>query len=125
MEETKKGQGEESQEQILRIARVTHEANRAYCASIGDYSQPSWVVAPTWQIESAINGVKEHLRNPGMTPRQSHELWLAQKEADGWKYGPEKDAAKKEHPCFVPYDELPEAQRRKDSLFSAIVEALS
>ena len=28
-------------------------------------------------------------------------------EADGWKYGPVKDPEKKEHPCFVPYDDLP------------------
>jgi hypothetical protein len=56
-------------------------------------------------------------------PSASHESWLEEKRADGWKYGPVKDAAKKEHPCFMPYDGLPVDQRLKDYLFSAIVEA--
>jgi hypothetical protein len=105
------------------IARVCHEANRAYCASLGDFSQPSWDDAPTWQRESAINGVRAHLKSDLM-PRESHELWLKEKADAGWSYGAVKDAVKKVHPCFVPYDELPEAQKRKDSLFSAIVAAL-
>ena len=37
--------------------------------------------------------------------------------------GPVKDPEKKEHPCFLPYDELPLSQRIKDYLFTAVVEA--
>jgi len=36
-----------------------------------------------------------------------------------------KDPEKKQHPCFVPYDELPIQQRRKDALFVSIVRALT
>jgi hypothetical protein len=35
-----------------------------------------------------------------------------------------KDAEKKEHPCFRPYDELPAEQKIKDALFIAVVHAL-
>ena len=42
---------------------------------------------------------------------------------EGWKYGPVKDADKKEHPCFLPYHNLPLEQRMKDYLFGAIVAA--
>ena len=106
------------------IARVAHEINRAYCASLGDTSQPSWDDAPEWQKGSALAGVDMHLANPNATPENSHESWLAQKTAEGWKYGPVKDAQKKEHPCFLPYAELPPEQKAKDYLFRAVVHAL-
>lgn len=108
---------------VVGIAMVCHEANRAYCEAIGDYSQKKWYDCPKWQQESAINGVNFHLSNAA-TPEQSHAAWLKEKEATGWKYGPIKDEEKKEHPCFVPYEELPMEQRRKDYLFAAIVDAL-
>ena len=109
------------------ISRVAHEANRAFCASIGDLSQPGWDQAPEWQKESAIEGVCAHLnaleRGKELAPSASHELWMQTKLADGWKYGPVKDPQKKEHPCMVPYDQLPREQRSKDFIFGAIVKA--
>lgn len=108
----------------ISIAQICHEANRAYCMTIGDFSQPSWDIAPDWQKKSAINGVEFHLNNPVALPSQSHENWLSEKIANGWKYGPIKDPDKKEHPCCVSYDELPIQQRLKDSLFIAIVDTL-
>lgn len=104
------------------IARVCHEVNRAYCQSIGDNSQPSWDEAPDWQKSSATNGVYFHLCND-VTPEMSHESWMAQKVSEGWVYGPVKDPLKKEHPCMVPYSELPVEQRTKDYLFKAVVDA--
>lgn len=107
----------------LRIARTCHEANRAYCAALGDLSQPSWEEAPQWQKDSAVAGVRFHIANPGAGPEASHESWLAQKEADGWVYGEEKDAEAKTHPCMVPFAELPQEQQAKDYIFRAIVHA--
>lgn len=106
------------------IARVAHEVNRAYCASLGDTSQPAWEEAPDWQRQSALAGVDMHLANPDATPEQSHESWLAQKTADGWTHGDVKDPEKKQHPCFLPYAELPAEQRAKDYLFRGVVHAL-
>lgn len=106
------------------IARVCHEVNRAYCASIGDTSQPAWEDAPEWQRQSAITGVRFTIGNPGAPPSASHESWLAEKERDGWKYGAVKDPVAKEHPCFVPYGDLPVEQRSKDYLFQAVVRSL-
>lgn len=109
---------------IKDIAEMAHETNAAYCRSIADYSQPTWSMAPSWQTDSAINGVQFHLDNPNAEASASHESWMKQKLADGWKYGPAKDPVKKEHPCMVPFDKLPEHQQIKDHLFKAIVHAL-
>lgn len=105
-----------------QIAKVCHNVNRAYCRSIGDYSQPTWKEAPDWQKESAINGVDFHMSND-VSPEQSHENWMKVKLEDGWVYGDVKDPDKKEHPCMVPYEELPVEQRTKDYLFKAVVDS--
>jgi len=106
-----------------QIAQVCHAANTAYCESIGDHSQKSWDEAEEWQRQSAIEGVKFALANPDAPASAQHEAWLRDKEVDGWVYGEVKDAEKKTHPCIVPYDQLPAAQRLKDYLFKAIVRA--
>jgi len=110
---------------LARIAKTAHEVNRAYCASIGDTSQPSWEGAPEWQRESALLGVTNILSGVVTTPAQSHESWIKQKLADGWVWGKNKNAALKEHPCMVPYVDLPPEQKVKDALFYAVVTSLS
>lgn len=110
---------------IEDIAKVCHEANRAYCETLGDFSQVTWEHAPKWQRESAIDGVQKKIANPDMTPEMQHEAWMDRKKAEGWKYGPVKSENVKEHPCMVPYCELPGEQRVKDYLFGAIVSALT
>jgi hypothetical protein len=94
---------------VTDVAKLCHEANRALCETQGDNSQPKWEDAPEWQTQSAINGVKFHLDNPNAGTDDSHNSWLKEKKETGWKYGPVKDADKKEHPCFVPYEDLPKA----------------
>lgn len=104
------------------VASIAHEANRGYCESIGDHSQPSWEDAPDWQRASAIAGVHAHI-DGHLTPEQSHERWMEHKRRDGWTYGPTKDLEAKTHPCMVPYSELPLEQRSKDYIFQAVVAA--
>lgn len=108
---------------IDRIARVCHEVNRAYCESMGDTSQPIWEDAPQWQRESARMGVDLHLMGE-FGPEASHISWMQHKLDDGWVYGPVKDPVKKEHPCLVPFDQLPREQQAKDFIFRAVVHAL-
>lgn len=106
------------------IAKVAHELNKAYCESISDNSQQTWEQAPEWQKSSAKVGVQFHLDNPNASPSASHDSWLKQKEEEGWKYGEVKDADKKEHPCYVTYEQLPVSQRSKDYIFKQVVESL-
>lgn len=109
---------------VADIARVCHEVNRGYCLALGDTSQPQWDDAPQWQRDSAMNGVRLHLGNPGAGAEASHEAWMAEKYAAGWKYGALKDPAEKTHPCLVPFSDLPREQQAKDFLFRAVVHAL-
>lgn len=46
--------------------------------------------------------------------RNVHEVWARTRIAQGWSYGPERDDATKKHPCLIPYEELPEAEREYD-----------
>lgn len=105
------------------IAQVCHEANRALQHLAGETVGPPWVFAPDWMRESAVKGVAE--AEAGATPEQLHVAWCIEKQMAGWVWGPAKDAQARVHPCLVPYEELPESQRRKDAVFAAIVAALS
>jgi hypothetical protein len=110
---------------VDQIAEFCHEANRNYCLMQGDTSQPHWAEAPQWQKDSAIQGVEFALANPLVTPADMHANWLKQKENDGWVYGDVKDPDKKEHPCMVSYDQLPQSQQIKDYIFLTSVRTLA
>lgn len=110
---------------ILAVAMVCHAANCAMCANLGDVIPPDWDDATEEHRQCVIKGVEFNLTNPNVPASGSHDSWLAQKQNDGWKYGPVKDEGKKEHPCFVPYHELPKDQQAKDHLFKGIVAALA
>lgn len=108
---------------VERIARICNDANAAYCAATGDFSYGTWDNAPEGIKESVRFGVRQHLANPDLTPESSHEAWMKFKAADGYTYGPVRDEATKQHPCMVPYSELPMAQKAKDHIFRAAVHA--
>lgn len=107
-----------------KIARICHEANRAYCEGLGDYSIAPWWSAPADQRESSMKGVEFFFSQLSIgidpPPFAMHEAWVAKKLKDGWREGPVKDEGKKIHPNLVPYDKLPPEQRFKDYLFAAI-----
>jgi len=107
-----------------QIAEVAHEVNRAYCQAIGDDSQPCYADAPEWQRASARMGVDLHTSGD-FGPEESHINWMNQKIDEGWKHGPVKCPDKKEHPCMVPFDQLPRDQQAKDHLFRGVVHAVS
>lgn len=108
-------------EMVLKCAEIAYEVNKVYSKSIGDDSFGPWEDAPQWQKDTLINGVIFHLSNPDAGPSASHDNWLKEKVDNGWVYGDIKDPDKKTHPCILPYDDLPESQKLKDSFFIAVV----
>lgn len=43
-----------------------------------------------------------------------HEVWAQSRISQGWTYGPERNDALKQHPCLVPYEDLPEVEKAYD-----------
>lgn len=43
-----------------------------------------------------------------------HDVWSAERISQGWSYGPERDDARKENPCLIPYSDLPENEKEFD-----------
>ena len=111
-------------ETINRAARLAHEANRGYCQALGDTSQLPWDAAPSWQRLSAVTGATNIYLGVIKSAGDSHRSWMAEKERDGWIWGPVKDPEAKEHPCMVPFEDLPPEQQAKDHLFLAVVRAV-
>lgn len=46
--------------------------------------------------------------------KNAHDIWAKQRVSDGWRYGGQRDDAKKEHPCLVPYHDLTESEKEYD-----------
>ena len=43
-----------------------------------------------------------------------HDVWAEGRIKEGWSYGEVRDDAKKETPCLVAYDKLPESEKEYD-----------
>lgn len=60
------------------------------------------------ELSSDLNQLIETLA------RNNHDLWAQGRIAEGWRYGPVRDAEKKETPLLVSYDELPDSEKAYD-----------
>src|SRR5206468_5088738 len=114
--------GQMQADQVNMIGRVCHEANRALCIVLGDPPSPGWDELEESYRQSTRTGVEAALAGSG--PAAMHESWMQERLAAGWQHGTPLDRVAKIHPNLVPYDQLPENQKRKDDLFLAIVGAL-
>ena len=104
------------EKKIRALAKIVHEANKAFCEKIGDFSQKPWSEAPGYNHQSAMAGIEAVVNNPAITPSEIHDVWMEQKKADGWVYGEQKDWDKKTHPSIVPYSALSAVEQYKDYL---------
>ena len=43
-----------------------------------------------------------------------HEVWAQSRMEQGWTYGAERSDALRQHPCLIPYEELPEVEKDYD-----------
>ena len=66
-------------------------------------------------IETSGVKLSEDLRDlTELLARNTHDNWARQRLSEGWRYGPERNDARQEHPCLVPYEQLPEAEKEYD-----------
>ena len=43
-----------------------------------------------------------------------HDVWAKSRLDQGWTYGEQRSDALKQHPCLVPYEQLPEVEKAYD-----------
>lgn len=95
------------------IARIRHICWVGYQIAA---EQPYTAEPTEEQIKSLLDGVDFALENPNRTPAENHDNWMKHKLEQGWKYGEVKDVRKKTHPDLVPFEELPDIEKRKDTM---------
>ncbi|MBI1339607.1 hypothetical protein GC169_05260 [bacterium] len=111
--------------EITRIARVMHEAVRAWQMANGQEAAPPWSRAPAWMKTASREAVVWRLAHRKAPASAQHDQWADEKLANGWRYGKVKDGKKKTHPLLIPYEDLPEVERQKDTLVAAVVLSLA
>lgn len=64
-------------------------------------------LADTWDIDISpdIISLAEQMA------RNVHDTWAAERIRQGWTWGKQRNDELKQHPCLVPYDELPEEEK--------------
>ena len=60
------------------------------------------------QLSEELNELVEQMA------KNVHEVWAQSRMEQGWTYGGERSDALKQHPCLIPYEELPEVEKAYD-----------
>ena len=63
---------------------------------------------------SGVQLDKEILELTEELAENAHKVWERRRRAEGWRHGPRRDEARKEHPSLVPYKDLPESEKEYD-----------
>ena len=89
------------------------EANRALAADI-----PNKLLLMGYELTSgrgiapsALSLTEEQIEQQAM---REHDRWLNERVGSGWTYAPVRDNVRKHHPSIVPWEELPEEEKKKD-----------
>ncbi len=59
-------------------------------------------------LSEELNGLIEKMA------KNVHEVWAQNRMEQGWTYGVERSDSLKQHPCLIPYDELPDEEKAYD-----------
>jgi hypothetical protein len=60
------------------------------------------------QLPVELEGLVEEMS------KNVHEVWARTRMEQGWTYGEVRNDALKQHPCLVPYEDLPEEEKVYD-----------
>lgn len=70
-------------------------------------------------IDTSSQSLPDEIRDlMELLAKNAHEVWAAQRISDGWSYGPVRDESGRRHPCLVPYENLPEEEKRYDRILA-------
>ena len=108
------------------IARIVHEQNRAYQYILQDTnpSQP-WDSEQEW-IRNALMHAVELVRE-GANEAEIQQFWVDSRHDLGWELGEDKnyESVPPTHPNLVPFEKLPEDEKRKARATVALVKIYS
>ena len=71
---------------------------------------------PTPIDTSGVMLKPEILQLAELLAENAHDVWARERLSQGWKYGPVRRDDTREHPCLVPYAQLPESEKVYDRL---------
>lgn len=63
---------------------------------------------------SSVELPREVMELAELMAQNVHEVWAQTRIEQGWTYGTTRNDELKQHPCIVPYDELPESEKEYD-----------
>lgn len=106
------------------LARAAHEVNRSWNAYAGLAVDKSWEQMTEIEKAFARSSVFAIITHD-FSAEKTHEAWMATKQVEGWTYGAVKSEARKEHPCMVPFNQLPVEQQAKDLLWVDTVKSFA
>ncbi len=69
---------------------------------------PSPIDTSSVQLNPSLSSLQEELA------KNTHNVWAAKRIAEGWKFGKVRDEKRKETPCLIPYEELPDIEKEYD-----------
>jgi hypothetical protein len=106
----------------FRSKRASRSETLSPELAVGHPEESALVYKPEPIDTSKVQLNDEILELTERLAENAHEVWGQRRMADGWRYGPRRDEAKKEHPSLVPYKDLPEEEKEYDR--SAALETL-
>lgn len=57
---------------------------------------------------------EEIIKLTELLAKNAHDNWAIGRINEGWRYGANRDDILKTHPCLIPYEDLPEAEKEYD-----------
>lgn len=92
--------------------------DRINALKINDVAIASEPVIPTYEpkpLDTSDVQLSEELDELAESlAKNVHEVWSANRIAEGWTYGQVRDDVRKTHPCLIPYEDLPESEKDYD-----------
>lgn len=75
---------------------------------MGFYYVPQPMDTSEIQLPEELNTLIEQMS------KNVHEVWAKNRIEQGWTYGEKRSDELKQHPCLIPYEELPEVEKDYD-----------
>lgn len=90
-----------------RVAALEHCSEEIRQFATSTYT-PAPIDTASVRLPREIQGLIDHLA------MSTHDTWAVQRIAEGWRFGSKRNDAAREHPCLIPYETLPDSEKRID-----------